>query len=383
MIHGAARDPVIVGIGRTAISRASGRTPLAMATEACRAALDDAGMPASDLDGIGTFAVNDSARSMEVAYALGRDGTRCNLDFYGGGQNSPLTVIQAALSVSTGQCDSMLVYRSLNGRSGVRFGTGDGARSVGSVLQYGAPHGYMVPGQWFALWARRHMHRYGTTEEDLGHVAIHARRHAARNPAALLTAPIGMDDYLASRPINLPFRLFDCALEADGAVALLITTAERARDLRQRPIRLLAGQSFMGAGGYADAWPDMAEMYSAHLAGPLWAQAGVGPSDVQVACLYDCFTYTALCTAEDFGFCAKGEGGTFFASPRSTYGGSTVVNPHGGLLSEGYIHGFNHHYEAVLQLRGQADQRQVPDARVALVSGGGPAYGSAVVYARD
>ena len=254
----ATRDVVIAGIGRTTISRASGRTPLAMAAEACRAALDDAGMAAADVDGIGTFAVADSPRSMEVAYALGRDATRCNLDLYGGGHQSPLLVMQAMLAVSAGQCDAMLVYRSLNGRSGVRFGTGAGASSVGSILQYSAPHGYMVPGQWFALWAQRHMYRYGTTEEDLGHVAILSRRHAAANPAALLRDPIDMDAYLASRRINDPYRLFDCALEADGAVALLITTTERARDLRQVPVRALGGQVHMGSGGYVDAWPDMA-----------------------------------------------------------------------------------------------------------------------------
>ena len=376
------REAVIAGIGRTAFSRGSGRTPLAMAAEACRAALEDAGLGAASVDGIGTYAVNDAPRSMEVAYAIGRDGTRFNLDLFGGGQNSPLLVAQAMLAIESGCCDVALVVRALNGRSGVRFGTGRGASSVGSALQFGAPHGYMVPAQWFALWARAYMARHGTTEEDLGHVAVLSRKHAMHNPHALMRDPITLEDYFASRWINEPFRLLDCALEADGAVALLLTTRERAQDLPQVPIRRLASQSYMGAGGYVDAWPDMTEMYSAKLADPLWAQAGVGPRDVQVACLYDCFTFTALCTAEDFGFCAHGESGSFFASGRASHGGEVVVNPHGGLLSEGYIHGFNHHYEAVLQLRGQAGRRQVADARVALVSGGGPAYGSAILYAR-
>ncbi len=379
----AARTAVVAGIGRTAYSRNSGRTTLAMAVEACRAALDDAGLPAEQVDGIGCFGVGDTPRSMEVAYAIGRDGTRCNLDLYGGGHNSPLLVGQAMIAVEAGMCEAILLYRSLNGRSGVRFGTAGGAQPVGGVFQFSAPHGYMVPGQWFALWARRHMARYGTTGDDLGQVAIVSRAHAEHNAHALLRAPVTLDDYRASRWINDPFRLLDCALEADGAVALLVTTAERARDLRQPAIRAIGRQSYMGAGGYNDVWDDMTEMYSAALAPRLWAQAGVCPADVQVACLYDCFTYTTLCTAEDFGFCAKGEGGAFFASGRASHGGDVVVNPHGGLLSEGYIHGFNHHYEAVLQLRGQAGARQVADARLALVTGGGPSYGSAVVYARD
>lgn len=378
------REAVIAGIGRTSFSRESGRTPLAMAAEACRRALEDAGIDTQAVDGIGTYAVGDSPRSMEVAYAIGIDGTRFNLDLFGGGHNSPLLVSQAMLAVEAGQCDAVLLYRSMNGRSGARFGSGGGASSVGNVLQFGAPHGYMVPAQWFALWATRHMHVYGTTEEDLGRVAIHSRRHAEQNTHALMRTPIGMDDYMNSRLINWPFRLFDCALEADGAVALLVTCAERAKDLRQHPIKTIARQSHMGHGGYVDAWPDMTEMYSAHLAGRLWDQAGLRPADVQVACLYDCFTYTALCTLEDFGFCEKGEGGSYFATGRASHGGGgTVVNPHGGLLSEGYIHGFNHHYEAVLQLRRQAGDRQVEAANVALVSGGGPAYGSAVVYARS
>jgi acetyl-CoA acetyltransferase len=378
-----ARAATVVGIGRTAFSRASGRTPLAMAAEACRAAIADCGIASDAIDGIATYAVGDSPRSMEVAYAIGRDGTRFNLDLFGGGHNAPIAVIQAMLAVEAGLCEAALVYRSLNGRSGVRFGSGDGAKSVGSVLQFGMPHGYAVPGQWFALWARAHMARYGTTEADLGAVAILARAHAARNPHALLREPITLDDYLASRWINDPFRLFDCALEADGAVALLVTTRERARDLAHPPIGALARQSWMGAGGYVDAWPDMTEMYTARLAAPLWAQAGLAPGDVDVACLYDCFTYTALCTAEDLGLCDKGEGGAFFASGRATYGGDVVVNPHGGLLCEGYIHGFNHHFEAIAQLRRTAGDRQVGDARVGVVTGGGPAYGSAIVYARD
>ncbi|MDP9090250.1 MAG: nonspecific lipid-transfer protein [Pseudomonadota bacterium] len=377
------REAVITGVGRTAFSRSSGRTPLAMAAEACRAALDDAGLCVASIDGMGTYAVNDSPRSMEVAYAIGVDGTRFNLDLFGGGQNSPFLVGQTMLAIESGVCDAVLLYRALNGRSGVRFSSGSGTGSVGSVLQFGAPHGYMVPAQWFALWARAHMERYGTTEEDLGQIAVLSRTHATRNPHALMRSPITLEDYLASRWINEPFRLLDCALEADGAVALLVTTRERARDLRQVPVQALARQSYMGAGGYVDAWPDMTEMYSAKLADALFRQAGLLSRDVDVACLYDCFTYTALCTAEDFGFCAKGQGGAFFASGGATYGGDVVINPHGGLLSEGYIHGFNHHYEAVVQLRGQAAERQVANARVALVSGGGPAYGSAIVYARE
>lgn len=376
------RQAVIAGIGRTAFSRSSGRTTLGMATEACRCALDDAGLAAGQVDGIGCFGVGDTPRSMEVAYALGLDGTRLSLDLAGGGHNSALLVHQAMIAIEAGACDAALLYRSLNGRSGVRFGSAAGNLEIGGSFQFSAPHGYLVPPQWFALWARRHMAEYGTSSEDLGAVATTFRRHAASNPHALMRTPLSDEDYAAGRWINEPFRLFDCALEADGAVALLLTTAERAGDLKQSPVQALAHEGYMGAGGYVDAWPDMTQMYSA-VAGPrLWEKSGLKPTDVDVACLYDCFTYTALCTTEDFGFCGKGEGGAFYREGRATYGGDVVVNPHGGLLSEGYIHGFNHHYEAVLQLRGQAGDRQVREAAIALVSGGGPAYGSAIIYSR-
>jgi acetyl-CoA acetyltransferase len=377
------RRAVIAGIGRTMYTRGSGRTTRAMAAEACRAALDDAGLPDAEVDGIVSFATNDSARTMEVAYAIGRGGLRFPLDVSGGGNVATLVVAQAVRAVEAGDCEACLVYRSLNSLSGHRYGRVEGTVHAQGYGQFGGPHGYVVPGQWFAMFARRHMHEYGTTYEDLGHIAIQTRAHAVRNEHAILRKPLTMEDYLASRWIYDPFRLYDCALESDGAAALLVTTAERARDLRQRPIRMLGHAAYMGAGGYPDQWLDMTRMYSAHVAPRLWEITGLAPSDMDVACLYDCFTYTTLGTFEDYGFCEKGGAGKAFATGRATYGGDVVVNPHGGLLSEAYIHGMNHHYEAVLQLRGQAGERQVEGAELCLVSAGTGPYGGALVYARD
>ena len=377
------RRAVVAGIGRTRYARGSGRTTRGMAAEACRAALDDAGMPVRELDGMVSFATGDSARTLEVAYAIGLDGLAFPLDVSGGGNVASLVVAQAVSAVEQGHCEAALVYRSLNSLSGHRYGRVEGDVTASGYGQFGAPHGYLVPGQWFAMYARRHMHEHGTTCEDLGHIAIQTRAHALKNEHALLRKPFAMSDYLASRWIYEPFRLFDCALESDGAAAVLVTTAERARDLRQRPIRMLGHAAFMGAGGHSDQWPDMTRMYSAQVAPRLWEKTGLGPRDMDVACLYDCFTYTTLGTYEDYGFCEKGGAGKAFASGRASYGGDVVVNPHGGLLSEAYIHGMNHHYEAVLQLRGQAGDRQVPDAALCLVSAGTGPYGGALVYARD
>ncbi len=377
------RRAVIAGIGRTRYARGSGRTTRAMAAEACRAALADAGTSAGGVDGMASFSTGDSARTMEVAYAIGIDGLAFALDLSGGGNVATLVVAQAVQAVEAGACEAALVYRSLNSLSGHRYGRVDGAVSADGYAQYGGPHGYLVPGQWFAMFARRHMHEHGTTHEDLGRIAIQTRAHAVRNEHALLRKPLTMADYLASRWIYEPFRLFDCALESDGAAALLVTTAERARDLRQRPIRMLGHAAFAGAGGYTDQWHDMTRMYSARVASRLWERVGLGPSDMDVACLYDCFTYTTLGTFEDYGFCEKGCAGKAFAEGRATYGGDIVVNPHGGLLSEAYIHGMNHHYEAVLQLRGRAGARQVEGAELCLVTAGTGPYGGALVYARD
>lgn len=377
------REAVIVGIGRTEYSRNSGRTTLGMAAAACRDAVDDAGMDVKDVDGLACFAAGDSAGTAQVGYALGLDGTTFNLDVTGGGNVVSITMAQAMMSVTAGAADSVLVYRSLNSRSGKRFGTYEGHVEVEGAAQFNGPHGYMAPGQWFAMWTRTHMEKYGTTYEDLGAIAVLQRQHAAANPHAILRKPLTIDDYLAGRWINDPFRIYDCALEADGAIALLVTTRERARDLQHHPVRLLGHASYMGAGGFTDAWDDMTCMYSAFVGPQLWERTGLKPSDMDTALLYDCFTYTSLATTEDFGFCEKGDTGNFYRDGRATYGGEVVVNPHGGLLSEGYIHGMNHQYEAVAQLRHDAGERQVPDAELAFVSAGAAAYGGASVYARD
>jgi acetyl-CoA acetyltransferase len=191
-----------------------------------------------------------------------------------------------------------------------------------------------------------------------------------------------MDDYLAARWVNEPFRVLDCTSEVDGAVAVLIVGEDIARNTKQPPMWLVGSSNSQGGAGWSE-WDDPTEMYS-RTAGPkIWEKTGLSPSDMDVACMYDCFTYTVMATMEGFGFCEKGEVGKFFSTGRATYGGDVVVNPHGGLLSEGYIHGLNHHYEAALQLRHAAGVRQVDDAQLALVTAGGGPFGGANVYSRE
>jgi acetyl-CoA acetyltransferase len=372
----------IAGIGRTAYVRTSGRTTLAMAAEACRSAVDDAGLDVADVDGMICFQAHDSVGPLAVSDAIGLPELAWNVDMMGGGNVVANVVATAAAAIQAGLCRSVLVYRSLNGRSGHRFGTATGRLEVGGEMQFEAPHGYLVPPQWIAMWARRHQHEYGSTCEDLGRIAITQRSHAVTNPHAINRTPLTMDDYLAGRWVNEPFRIFDCAYEVDGAVAVLLTAADVLVDARQPPVWLVGSADSQSGAGWTQ-WDDPTRMYSRHAAPRLWDRTGLGPGDMDVAGMYDCFTYTVMATVEDFGFCGKGEVGEFFATGRATYGGDVVVNPHGGLLSEGYLHGLNHYYEAALQLRGQAADRQVPDCRLALVTAGAGPYGGATVLASE
>jgi acetyl-CoA acetyltransferase len=353
-----------------------------MAVEACRAAIADAGMKACDVDGWASYQYNDSAMSFDVAWAAGRDEVEWAPTLLGGGDMAAQVVMDGVAAVESGRCRAVVVFRSLNGRSGYRFGTMTGPAPVAGKAQFDAPAGYLVPPQFMATWARRYQAECGGTEEDLGHVAVTQRRHAQHNPHAALRAELSMDDYLNSRWICEPFRVNDCAYEVDGAVAVVITSADRAADSPHRPIWYHGGAGSLSGSGWL-AWSNMTEMYS-HTAGPrVWERTGVKPSDIDVALMYDCFTYTVLVTLEDYGFCEKGDAGSFIASGRGTYGGDVVVNPHGGLLSEGYLHGMNHHYEAVAQLRGDCGERQVDDASLGLVTAGAGPFGGAVIYGKE
>ena len=376
------RGAAIVGIGRTAFTRASGRSVLAQAAEAARAAIADAGLTPADVNGTCSFQAGDSVLGYELADAIGIRDLHWNVDVYGGGNHSAGVVANAATAVSAGLCDAAVVFRAMNGRSGFRFGSArERGVEVRGEMQFQAPQGYMVPPQWMAMWARRHQDVYGSTCEDLGQIAVTFNRHACANPHALTRTPLTLEQYLASRWINEPLRLYDCAFEADGAVALVVTTAARARDLPHEPIRVVGYAESSQRGGSWDQWPDTTRMYSHAVAPRLWERTGLEPADIDVACIYDCFTYTAMVGLEDFGFCERGQVGAFFAAGRATYGGEVVVNPHGGLLAEGYLHGLNHHYEAILQLRGDAGPRQVPEAKRALVTAGAGPCGGALVYA--
>ena len=332
------------------------------------AALDDAGLAPTDVDGLATFRVGDSVLPTILAQSLGLRDLHYYVDQFGGGSVSHAIVAQAALAVHAGIADTVVCYRALNARSEFRMG-GTGRPLVDAVeTQYQAPYGYFTPPQQFAMAAMAHMERYGTTPEQLGAVAVNQRKNAVLNDRALMRDPMSLADYLASRWVVEPFRLFDCCLETDGAVALVVTSAERARDLKQTPVLIRGASWGSGQTLYSNQQPDPTRTAAADMAPRLYEMAGVGPSDFDLLELYDCFTYSVLVQLEDYGFCKKGESGPFAESGALALSGSLPVNTHGGFLSEGYVHGLNHVTEAVSQLRHHAGERQISGAELALTT---------------
>ena len=356
----------IAGVGYAPFSRDSGVSTLTLAVDAITAAVTDAGLDLDDVDGLATHRIGDSTPPWVVAPTLGLDDVTWYLDQFGGGSVSHAVVGQAAAACALGLADVIVCYRAINARSEFRMGaTGRGPSPIYDA-QYQAPAGYFAPPQQFAMMARAHMLKYGTTTEQFGQVAVQQRANAVLNPRALSRRPITLADHAASRWVVEPFRLLDCCLETDAACAVVVTSAERARDLRRPAVSISAaawggGHTFLNEGRR-----DLTATGAAALAPRLYAMAGIGPADIDLAELYDCFTYSVLVQLEDYGFCAKGEGGPFVASGATALGGALPVNTHGGFLSEGYVHGINHLAEAVQQLRGEAGERQVPGAEVAL-----------------
>jgi acetyl-CoA acetyltransferase len=361
----------IAGIGCTEFSRESGVSPFALAVRAVKAAVEDAGLRLGDIDGLATFGVNDSVSPNLLAQSLGVRSMRYYVDQWFGGSVSLSVLGQASLAVSAGVAECVVCYRALNGRSGRRLSGASAATGQGVWdTQFRLSSGYLAPAQEIAMAARAHMLRYGTTSEDLGRIAVLSRTNALDNERAMMRKPMTMDDYLASGWIAEPFRKFDCCLETDGGVALVVVSAERARDLPHRPV-LIQGAAWGGGVNLINSGcTDLAESPATLIADRLYGAAGLGPADIDFAELYDCFTYSVLSQIEGYGFCEPGSVPAMLAEgafDRAT--GSLPINTHGGLLSEGYIHGMNHVFEAVQQIRGDAGQRQVARHDVALVTG--------------
>lgn len=373
----------VVGIGATEFSKDSGRSELRLAVEAVGLALADAGLSPADVDGMVTFTM-DTNPEITVAQAAGiGDLSFFSRVHYGGGA-ACATVQQAALAVVTGVAEVVVCYRAFNERSGRRFGSGVQHRepsAEGAALGWSLPFGLLTPASWVAMAAQRYLHTYGLTPDAFGHVAVTDRKYAATNPAAHFHGkPITLAEHAASRWIVEPLRLLDCCQETDGGQAIVVTSAERARDLPKPPAVITAA-----AQGAGRAQEQMTSFYRDDLSGlpemsvvaqQLWRSSGLAPGDIDVGILYDHFTPFVLMQLEEFGFCGPGEAADFVAEE------TLPLNTHGGQLGEAYLHGMNGIAEAVRQVRGTS-VNQIPGAARTLVTAGTGVPTSGLILAAD
>jgi len=374
------RDAAIAGIGHTEFSKKSGRSELTLAAECAKAALDDAGIDPSEVDGMITFTL-DGSDEIHLARCLGVKDLAYTTRIPGGGAAAVATVYQAMALVNAGLCDCVLIWRAMNERSQYRFGQPHTLESAfqpgngtGSLL-WCMPFGAQTPATWGALGAQRYMTTYGATNEDFGRVSVVQRKHAAKNPNAwFYNKPITLAEHQASKWIVEPvLRLLDCCQESDGGVALVVTSLDRAKNGKGKPVKIVgACQSIpynveVISNYYHDDLAIMPEAVGT--ARRLWAQTGLKPSDMDAAMIYDAFTPQVLMQLEGFGFCKPGEAKDFIKDGHIEVGGTLPINTNGGLIAEAYIHGMNNIIEGVRQIRGTS-VNQVKDAEHVLVTSG-------------
>ena len=370
--------PAIVGIGQTPFARQLGISETDVAVRAIVAALDDAGLAVRDVDGLCCYDIESTGIAGVVA-TLGLERVRFFSTHSHGGGAYCAVIASAADAIRAGRASVVLAFRARNRGRRSSFGRGatEGGRPwekieprIAGFYQWQVPFGVVAPVHEMALIARRYMLDYGATEEHFGAVAVTMRSHAVRNPRALMRQPITLADHRASRWVAEPLRLLDCCLESDGGCAVVLTAMDRARDLRQRPVRIQAAAQCLGPAHHHphDWFAFERRRWMRAAAARLWGEAGLAPADVDVAMVYDHFTPMVLLALEDWGFCAPGEAGPLAARGAFAWpDGQVPVNTHGGQLSEAFIHGFNNLGEAVRQLRGTSSC-QVPDAEVVFVA---------------
>jgi acetyl-CoA acetyltransferase len=383
----------IVGIGQTAFAKSLGRSEFDMALEAILAACDDAGVSPRDIDGTVRYDMETTDEECLLA-ALGNPEIRWFASTAWGGGGAASVIVLAATAIVAGMAETVLVWRSRARGKQSTYGRGahQGGRywerletALPGLNQWHVPYGLVAAFQEMAMIAMRHRIEYGTTDDQYAEVAVAFRAHAARNPNAVMRTPLTIAEHHASRMISDPLRLLDCCIETDGAVALVVTSAERARDLRQRPAFVRAGA--MAAGGHhirlATFWERARRDDGApRAARRLWADAGIAPADVDAAFFYDFFTPLVIMALEDYGFAPPGEGGAFVEHGGLAWpDGRLPCNTNGGQLSEAFIHGFNNTAEAVRQIRGTSTA-QVPDCELVLVAGANTDPTGAVILRR-
>lgn len=394
------RRSIISGIGQSDVGRRLGRSGLDLTIDAALEAIADAGLTPADIDGIATYPGSGGGAgpgfsgpgTPEV-----QDALRLEVGWHSGGIEGAAqlaAVVNAVLAVGAGLVRHVLVYRTVTesteqgggGRQGIGIGGGAGSGGggggvprMGGTLQWSIPFRAYSAANWLAMNAHRHFHEFGTTPEQMAMIAVNGRRNAALNPKAVYREPMTLDDYFASRVITTPFRLYDCDAPVDGSTAVIVSVAEHAAAVDHPVARVEAvGTALRGRPSW-DQFDDMTTMAARDAGAQLWSRTDLAPADVDVAELYDGFSFLAMTWLEALGFCGKGESGPFIeGGQRIALDGDLPLNTHGGQLSAGRLHGFGFVHEACLQLRGEAGERQVRKGVdvAAVANGGGPIAGA-------
>lgn len=397
------RRSIISGIGQSDVGRRLGRSGLDLTVDAALAAIADAGLTPADIDGLATYPGAGTGGpgfagpgSPEVQEAL-----RLEVSWHQGGIEGPAqmsAVINAVMAVGAGLANHVLVYRTVTesteqggggrqgiGMGGLGMGGGGKVPKMGGSFQWSIPFRAYSAANWLAINAQRHFHEFGTTPEQMAMIAINARRNAGRNPKAVYRDPMTLDDYFAARMISTPFRLFDCDAPVDGSTAVVVSRADHARNVDHPVARVEAmGTALRGRPSW-DQFDDLTTMAARDAGAHLWTRTDLTPADVDVAELYDGFSFLTMTWLEALGFCGKGESGPFIeGGQRIALEGELPVNTHGGQLSAGRLHGFGFIHEACVQLRGEGGDRQVPGkVEVAAVANGGGPIAGAMLLTRE
>ena len=362
----------IVGIGETKFGTLPGFTNTALFIQSIKNTIEDVGLTNKDVDGL---LCSQPSRDTEMFFSL-RLGEKMGLrlkytsDMYLGGA-TPISMVQhAVMAINAGLCNTVVCSYAGSSRSGRGHGLGASLPHESPENEFMSPFGQVAPMHGYAMACQRHMYEFGTTSKQLGAIAVACRKHASMTENAQQRQPITIGDYMNSKMYCDPFRLLDICQVTDGGAAVVVTSIERAKNLKHKPIYVSGmGNRHPGWGiGQATSMTTTGAKESSEMA---YKMAGMTPKDIDIAEIYDCFTYTLLVTLEDYGFCEKGEGGPFVEGGRIEIGGELPVNTSGGLLSQGHLEGMNHITEAVRQLRGDCGPRQVKNAEVAIVSGNG------------
>jgi acetyl-CoA acetyltransferase len=384
------RRACITGVGQSEIGRRLRRDPLELTLDGCLAAIADAGLTTADIDGLSTYPGpmgTPPGFSGAGAYEV-MDALRLNCGWYGSGIETSGqlgSVVNACLAVASGLANHVLCFRSVyegsaqgdKGRAGVMpgggGGGGGGAPKMSGFMSWNLVFSAPSAAIWIAMFAQRHFHNYGTTREQMAWIAINARRNAGLNPNAIYREPMSFDDYMAARMISTPFCLYDCDVPCDGATAVIVSRRERARDLRHAPLRVEAVGTRIAGRPSWDQFDDLSTMPNRDAGKQLWSRTDLKPSDVQMAQLYDGFSWISMSWLEALGLCGVGESGPFVeGGERIARDGQLPLNTHGGQLSGGRLHGYGFLHEGATQMWGEAGDRQIATPpEVGIIAAGG------------